>query len=58
MWRLLRAPVLIGVGFAIGFVLPYACRLDREVRSRFDDLSWEIPSRVYARPLSSRPALR
>ncbi|HEV7490213.1 MAG TPA: transglycosylase domain-containing protein, partial [Rhodanobacteraceae bacterium] len=57
MWRLLRAPVLIGVGFAIGFVLPYAYRLDREVRSRFDDLSWEIPSRVYARPLELAPGL-
>jgi penicillin-binding protein 1B len=51
MWRLLRAPILIGIGFAIGFVLPYAAWLDREVRGRFDDLSWEIPSRVYARPL-------
>src|SRR6476661_3179468 len=42
MWRLARAPVLIGIGFAIGFVLPYAAWLDREVRGRFDDLSWEI----------------
>jgi penicillin-binding protein 1B len=50
-WRLLRAPFLIGVGFAIGFVLPYTAWLDREVRSRFDDLSWDVPSRVYARPL-------
>ncbi|HVT31934.1 MAG TPA: transglycosylase domain-containing protein, partial [Rhodanobacteraceae bacterium] len=50
-WRLLRAPFLIGVGFAIGFVLPYTVWLDREVRSRFDDLSWDVPSRVYARPL-------
>ena len=56
-WRLLRAPVLIGVGFAIGFVAPYTVWLDREVRSRFDDLSWEIPSRVYARPLQLMPGL-
>ena len=35
-WRLLRAPFLIAVGFAIGFVLPYTVWLDREVRSRFD----------------------
>lgn len=53
--RLLRAPFLIGIGFAIGFVLPYSVWLDREVRSRFDDLSWEIPSRVYARPLQLAP---
>ncbi len=57
MWRLLRAPILIGIGFAIGFVLPYAVWLDSEVRSRFDDLSWEIPSRVYARPLQLAPGL-
>jgi len=57
LWRFLRAPVLIGLGFAIGFVVPYAARLDREVRARFDDLSWEIPSRVYARPLQLAPGL-
>jgi len=57
MWRLLRAPILIGIGFTIGFVLPYAAWLDREVRGRFDDLSWEIPSRVYARPLQLAPGL-
>lgn len=57
LWRLLRAPILIGLGFAIGFVVPYAARLDREVRTRFDDLSWEIPSRVYARPLQLSPGL-
>jgi len=57
MWRLLRVPVLLGIGFAIGFVVPYAAYLDREVRTRFDDLSWEIPSRVYARPLQLAPGL-
>jgi penicillin-binding protein 1B len=56
-WRFLRVPVLVGIGFAIGFVVPYAAWLDSEVRSRFDDLSWEIPSRVYARPLELAPAL-
>ena len=55
IWRFLRAPVLVGVGFAIGFVVPYAVWLDGEVRARFDDLSWEIPSRVYARALELAP---
>lgn len=50
-WRVLRIPFWIGLGLAIGFLLPYTWYLDREVRSRFDDLSWEYPSRVYARPL-------
>ncbi len=56
-WRLLRVPVLIGIGLAVGFLLPYTWWLDREVRSRFDDLSWEVPSRVYARPLQLAPGL-
>ena len=56
-WRVLRIPFLLGLGFAIGFGLPYAWYLDREVRSRFDDLSWQLPSRVYARPLLLAPGM-
>ncbi|MEP6510227.1 MAG: penicillin-binding protein 1B [Dokdonella sp.] len=50
-WRVLRIPFLVGVGVAIGFLAPYTVYLHHEVRDRFDDLSWQIPSRVYARPL-------
>jgi penicillin-binding protein 1B len=57
IWRILRIPFLIAVGFAIGFLAPYSFYLDSEVRSRFDDLSWQIPSRVYARPLQLAPGL-
>ena len=57
VWRLVRIPFLVGVGLAIGFLVPYTFYLDREVRSRFDDLSWQIPSRVYARPLQLAPGL-
>jgi penicillin-binding protein 1B len=56
-WRVLRIPFLVGCGFAIGFLVPYAWYLDSEVRSRFDDLSWDLPSRVYARPLLLAPDL-
>ncbi|MFI4969244.1 MAG: penicillin-binding protein 1B [Lysobacterales bacterium] len=56
-WRVLRIPFLIGAGFAVGFLVPYTFHLDREVRSRFDDLSWQIPSRVYARPLQLAPGM-
>ena len=56
-WRIVRIPFLLGLGLAIGFLVPYAWHLDREVRSRFDDLSWELPSRVYARPLQLAPGL-
>ncbi|MEP7042980.1 MAG: penicillin-binding protein 1B [Dokdonella sp.] len=57
VWRVLRIPFWVALGLAIGFLGPYAFYLDREVRSRFDDLSWEYPSRVYARPLQLAPAL-
>ena len=50
-WRALRIPLLIGAGVAFGFLAPYTFYLDHEVHARFDDLSWQIPSRVYARPL-------
>ncbi|MEO7064658.1 MAG: penicillin-binding protein 1B [Dokdonella sp.] len=50
-WRIVRVPFLLAVGCAIGFLGPYTFYLDHEVRSRFDDLSWQTPSRVYARPL-------
>ncbi len=57
VWRFIRIPFLIGVGVVLGFLPPYVFHLDREVRSRFDDLSWESPSRVYARPLQLAPGL-
>lgn len=56
-WRIVRIPFLIMLGLAVGFLLPYSFYLDQEVRGRFDDLSWQIPSRVYARPLQLAPGL-
>ena len=50
-WRFLRVPFWLMAGFSIGFLAPYTIYLDSQVRSRFDDLSWDLPSRVYARPL-------
>ena len=54
MWRWLRVPFWLGAGVFVGFVTPYALYLDSQVRARFDDLSWDLPSRVYARPLELR----
>ncbi len=54
LWRLLRAPCWLVLGFIIGFLVPYLVYLDSQVRARFDDLSWDLPSRVYARPLTLR----
>lgn len=56
-WRIARIPLLIGIGLAVGFLVPYSMHLDSEVRARFDDLSWVTPSRVYARPLQLAPGL-
>ena len=51
IWRWVRIPFWLGAGTALGFLGPYMIYLDTQVRSRFDDLSWDLPSRVYARPL-------
>ena len=55
LWRFLRAPALLAMGGLLGFLVPYAISLDHQVRERFDDLSWQIPSRVFARPLDLAP---
>ena len=55
LWRWLRAPLWLGLGFALGFLGPYLVWLDSQIRVRFDDLSWDLPSRVYARPLLLQP---
>ena len=54
LWRLLRVPFWLGLGFAAGFLPLYVTQLDRQLRSRFDDFSWDLPSRVYARSLELR----
>lgn len=54
-WRWLRAPFWLVLGFAVGFLAPYLVWLDSQIRVRFDDLSWDLPSRVYARPLLLQP---
>lgn len=54
VWRFVRIPFWLGLGFAVGFLPIYVWQLDKQLRSRFDDFSWDIPSRVYARPLELR----
>jgi penicillin-binding protein 1B len=46
------------IGLALGFAVPYVMVLDREVRAQFGALQWQVPSRVYARPLRLTPGLR
>ncbi|MDR1076464.1 MAG: penicillin-binding protein 1B [Xanthomonadaceae bacterium] len=49
--RWLVTLVLAGIGFAFGFLAPYTVYLNHQVSERFDSLRWQIPTRVYARPL-------
>jgi penicillin-binding protein 1B len=57
LWRWLRAPFWFALGFVVAFIVPYALYLDAQVRERFDDLSWETPTRIYARALEIAPGL-
>ncbi|WP_255505482.1 hypothetical protein [Alkalisalibacterium limincola] len=37
--------------------VPYVVVLDREVRQSFGELVWQVPTRVFARPLELRPGM-
>ncbi|MFC4727806.1 penicillin-binding protein 1B [Coralloluteibacterium thermophilus] len=50
--------ILAAAGLFLGFLIPYAWYLDGVVRARFGELSWQVPTRVYARPLVVSPGLR
>src|SRR5688572_7724384 len=58
-WRvwLFRAAVL-AVGLLVGVGLPVVLVLDRQVREEFEELAWQVPTRVYARPLVLAPGGR
>ena len=47
--------VLAAVGLGLGFLIPYTLYLNHEVGERFSQLKWQIPTRVYARPLELAP---
>ncbi|HEV8695509.1 MAG TPA: penicillin-binding protein 1B [Lysobacter sp.] len=48
---------LAAIGLGLGFLIPYTLYLNHEVTERFGRLQWQIPTRVYARPLELRPGL-
>ncbi len=49
--RLARMLVLLA-GISIGLGVPWVIWLDVQVRHEFEGRKWDVPSRVYARPLS------
>lgn len=58
-WRqwLVRG-VLLAFGLAVGIGVPVFWVLDKQVRKEFEQLAWQVPTRVYARPLRLEPGLR
>lgn len=53
--RLLRRAAVWGlalVGIGLGFLIPYTLYLNQQVTERFGALRWQVPTRVYARPLA------
>ena len=50
VWSFARWPILTGIGFAVGFVVPYTLVLDHRVKTRVTELDFSQPTRVYARP--------
>ena len=46
---------LAGVALGLGFLIPYTLYLNSQVTQRFGELRWQIPTRVYARPLVLAP---
>ncbi|MFT3667432.1 MAG: penicillin-binding protein 1B [Pseudoxanthomonas sp.] len=48
---------LAAVGLGLGFMIPYTLYLNHQVTQRFGELQWQIPTRVYARPLQVAPGL-
>lgn len=42
---------------ATAVAVPWVVHLDREVRQRFGELTWQVPTRVFARPLELLPGM-
>ena len=49
---------LVSLGLFFGLGVPYIWYLDKQVRTEFAQLQWQVPTRVYARPLVLRDGVR
>jgi len=52
LWRRLFRLLMLLAGLGLGLGIPWVVWLDMQVRDEFEGRIWDIPSRVYARPLS------
>jgi penicillin-binding protein 1B len=48
---------LVAVALGLGFLIPYTIYLNHQVVERFGQLQWQLPTRVYARPLTLAPGM-
>jgi penicillin-binding protein 1B len=48
----LRRFILLGAGLIVGLMIPWMLYLNYLVTSEFEGRKWDLPSRVYARPLT------
>jgi penicillin-binding protein 1B len=55
--RRLLTWALAGVAIGLGFLIPYTLYLNHQVSVRFGQLRWQVPTRVYARPLLLAPGV-
>lgn len=55
--RRLLVALLALVGIGLGFLIPYTLYLNHQVSQRFGELKWQLPTRVYARPLQLEPGI-
>ncbi|MCY7353546.1 MAG: penicillin-binding protein 1B [Lysobacter sp.] len=55
--RRLLTGLLALAGLGLGFLIPYMLYLNHQVGQRFGQLQWQLPTRVYARPLALQPGM-
>jgi penicillin-binding protein 1B len=55
--RRLLTWTLVAAGLGLGFLIPYVLYLNHQVSEHFGQLRWQLPTRVYARPLHLAPGL-
>ena len=55
--RRLLTGALAVAAIGLGFLIPYMLYLNHQVSTRFGQLQWQLPTRVYARPLQLQPGI-
>ena len=57
-WRRRALTVFLAIaGLGLGFLVPYMLYLNHQVGERFGQLQWQLPTRVFGRPLALRPGV-